>query len=382
VVLSVSATFAADEDVALGEVKDEIEVDDNVLSVEEDVDTLNAIDEPAVEADDNSDVVGSSSTVTNATFHNYFDEYGSLTSDADELVFEGDFTGLDVSVITVANDKPVKFTGNDATFKNVQFLIMQSNVTISGFNFIYNDGDGKLINVIGTNPLDNITISSNNINFTAVNDYDSYAIFAGYEPLLDSRGITNLRILNNVFTYVGNTNGSTINNVIRVAGYQGYYDWITDEEIPPQACSDILVDGNTFDIQIPSVPRYNPPERPNDSYFSAGMEFIFCSNLNIKNNRIGVRYTSSNGEFDTIDVIDVRGDPYNMDFFGEIVCKNIAVSNNTINALGHSYIYAISVSAEGSEIYDNNVNVTSDEYRLVVFMLKLLQHQLLLETIM
>ena len=52
-----------------------------------------------------------------------------------------------------------------------------------------------------------------------------------------------------------------------------------------------------------------------------------------------------------------------MDFFGEIVCKNVAVSNNTINALGHGYIYAISVSAEGSEIYDNNVNVTSDEYQ-------------------
>ena len=299
-VLSVSATFAADEDVALGEVKDEIVVDDNVLSVEEDSDTLNVTDEPAVEADDSSNVVGSSSTVTNATFHNYFDATGTLTSDADELVFEGDFTGLDVSVITVANDKPVKFTGNDATFKNVQFLIMQSNVTISGFNFIYNDGDGKLINLIGYDSLDNITISSNNINFTAVNDFDSYAIFAGYEPSLDSSAITNLRILNNVFTYVGNTNGSTINNVIRVAGYPGYDDGNPYDEVPPQACSDILVDGNTFDIQIPSVPRYNYDERPSDSYFSAGMEFIFCSNLNIKNNRIGVRYTSSNGRYDTI----------------------------------------------------------------------------------
>ena len=359
--MSVSATFAADEDIALGEVNDEIAVDDNVLSVEEDTDTLSVADEPAVEADDTSDVVGSSSTVTNTTFHDYFDEYGSLTSDADELIFEGNFTGIDVSVITIANDKPVKFTGKNATFNNVQFLIMQSNVTISGFNFIYNDGDGKLINIIGVDALDNITISNNKIDFTAVKDYDSYAIFAGYESALDSRAITNLTLLNNIFTYVGNTNGSTINNVIRIVGYPGYYDLDTDDEISPQASSDILIEENIFDIQIPSVPRYST-DRP-DTNFATGMEFIYCSNLNIKNNRIGVRYTSSNGDFNTIDIIDVKGDPYNLDFLGEIVCKNITISNNTIDALGHSYIYAISASAEGVEINDNNINITADDYQ-------------------
>ena len=355
---SLGVAFAADEDVALNGVDDGIIVDEDVLSVEEDSDTLSVTDESAIEADDTS-VIGESSTVTKDTFFNYFNEYGVLTSDADELIFEGNFSDLPISQIMIAGDNPVKFTGNDATFTNVQFLIMQSDVTINGFNFVYNDGDGKLFYIVGEDVLDNITISNNNIDFTAVKDYDSYAIFAGADLSLDSNAVTNLSILNNIFRYVGNTNGTTINNVIRVVGYEGYYDWDTDEEIPPEASSDILVDGNTFNIQMPSVPRYNT-ERPQDSYFAAGLEFYYCSDLYITNNSINLTYTSYDGDFDTIDIIDVRGNPYNFDFFGEIVCEDIIVANNTINAIGHTYTYGMSISAEGIEIYDNTVNIVSE----------------------
>ena len=134
--LSLGVAFAADEDVTLNEVDDGITVDEDVLSVEEDTDTLSASDETALEADDSSNLVGESSTVTSDTFFNYFDSSGVLTSDADELIFEGDFTGLAIAQIMIAGDHPVKFTGNGATFNNVQFWIAQGGVTITGFNLL------------------------------------------------------------------------------------------------------------------------------------------------------------------------------------------------------------------------------------------------------
>ena len=361
--LSLGVAFAADENVTLNEVDDGITVDKDVLSVEKNSDTLSVSDENAIEADDSSNLVGASSTVTNDTFFDYFDSSGALTSDADELIFEGNFSDLPISQIMIAGNHPVKFTGNDATFTNVQFLIMQSDVTINGFNFVYNDGDGKLFYIVGENVLDNITISNNNIDFSAVKDYDSYAIFAGADLSLDSNAVTNLSILNNIFRYVGNTNGTTINNVIRVVGYEGYVDWNTWDEIPPKASSDILVVGNSFDIDIPSIARGYDGSRDETILYTAGMEFYYCSDLEIRNNRINLKYISNDGMYDTIDIIDVRGHPYNMDFFGEIVCEDIIVANNTINALGHNYTYGMSISAEGIEIYDNTVNITSDGYQ-------------------
>ena len=127
--LSAGATFAADGDSALTTLDDEIIVD--VLSVEEDSETLDVDEQTVLETDDVSDVVGETKTVTNTTFHDYFDEYGTLTSDADELVFEGDFTGIDVNYITI--DKSVKLTGNEAVFSGVKFVINANNVVIDGF---------------------------------------------------------------------------------------------------------------------------------------------------------------------------------------------------------------------------------------------------------
>ena len=56
-VLSVSATFAADEDAALSEVDDEVIIDQDVLSVQEDNEPLSVEDEEVVEADDGFDDV-------------------------------------------------------------------------------------------------------------------------------------------------------------------------------------------------------------------------------------------------------------------------------------------------------------------------------------
>lgn len=85
VVLSASATFASDT-------SDIIAVDDG-------------IDEEAIAADEEPVLQDESPVVTKDNFHDYFDNAGYLTSDADELVFEGDFSDVDVSAITIAGEK-------------------------------------------------------------------------------------------------------------------------------------------------------------------------------------------------------------------------------------------------------------------------------------
>ena len=156
-VLSVSATFAADDDIA---------VDDGIT---DDVLTTDVVDD----SDDLSEWA-TSTVVTKDNFGDYFDSSGTLTSDADELVFEGDFSEVGVSAITIAGNKAVKFTGNNATFKNVQFMVMQNNVTIDGFNLLTDDTNphAKLIYIIGDSDIvSNIVLSGTLLN----SDNDSYS---------------------------------------------------------------------------------------------------------------------------------------------------------------------------------------------------------------
>lgn len=217
-ILSVSATFAAD-DIAV-----EDEITDDVLATD------------VVDDSDDLSEGEASNVVTPDNFGDYFDASGTLTSDADELVFEGDFSGVSVSAITIANDKPVKFTGKNATFNNVQFMIMQDNVTIDGFNLNADESFElpQLIYIIGaTDVVSNIVLSNNNIKFVAPQGKDGYAIFAGAEEIMGSSVISGLNILNNNITYVGTTNGNTVNNVIRVNGndFDEDYDFETSKKL-------------------------------------------------------------------------------------------------------------------------------------------------------
>ena len=122
-VLSVSASFAASDDAG------------DVVAVDDAADDVIAID------DSNQDALKEAPVVTKDNFNDYFDESGTYSSDEEELVFEGDFSGLDISAITIAGESTVKFTGKNATFKNVQVMIMQDDVTIDGFNFVTDDAN-------------------------------------------------------------------------------------------------------------------------------------------------------------------------------------------------------------------------------------------------
>ncbi len=348
--LSLGVAFAADENVTLNEVDDEITVDEDVLSVEEDTETLSASDETAIEADGSSNLVGESSTVTKDTFFDYFDSSGALTSDADELIFEGNFTDLEISQIMIAGDHPVKFTGNGATFNNVQFWIAQNGVTISGFNLLTDNTNqhNSLIYIGADSYLENIILSGNNLTFIGPEGQTAYAIYAGFDENMGTCQIYELQIIGNNITYVGNTDGAkeNINNAIRVVGDEEWYE----------PSEDITVQGNTFNIELPSVriPRgYFDDPKP----VSEGIVFYYCEDVKFIDNRINLKYNNVSGSSDTINVISAHGD-----MAYAIADSNVIIKGNEINALGHSYIYGVFISSEGLEISDNTFNISSDAY--------------------
>ena len=341
-VLSVSATFAADEDAALSEVDDEVTIDQDVLSVQEDNEPLSVEDEEVVEADDGfDDVLKEGNVVTNDTFHNYFDDSGNLldTVTDDELIFEGDFSGIDVNYITI--DREIKFAGKNAIFNGVSFVISSDDVEITGF-----DLTGSDYALITMSEVSNVIISDCKINFTAVEDSDSYAIYAF--------SVDTLKIINNNITYVGCTNGNYINNVIRIEGDE-------DEEL---SSNEIVIQKNNFDITLPSVAIKHPDmySLENTKIFSAGIDLFYCYDVNIIDNEMNIKYNNHYGNLDSIVGISVRGNPMNLISEDPIVSEDVLIKNNVIKATGYNYIYGILIAGNDFEVSDNQLTISSDNY--------------------
>ncbi len=339
VLLSVSATFAADENATAISETDEIS---------ETVSTADVSSSDLSESSDDSVIKDTSNVVKKDNFGDYFDKSGTLTSDAEELIFEGDFSGLNISAITIAGENPVKFTGKGATFNNVQFIIMQDEVTIDGFNLLTNESNEhtSLIYLIATGEfMSDIVISNNNLTFIGPANSEAYAILAGADPLMGSYEISGLQIINNNIVYVGNTDGTDVNNVIRVNGN-------TDEL---ETSDDILVKGNTFDIQIPSAPVGYDETTWRATPITEALVFYCCENVTVSDNKIKIKYTNVTGAFDTINVISVYDDY-------RTTGSDIRITNNYIEGLGHGYIYGIKVATEGFDVSNNVINFASGDY--------------------
>lgn len=325
--MSASVAFAAtDDDIAVGEVDDEIAIDETVLAIDEDTAVLQEDKAPVAE----------NTVVTNSTFYQYFDKTGSLLNNttADELMFEGDFSGVGVNYIII--DKPIKLTGNNATFNAVSFAIISNNVTIDGFKLIQHK-DASLITV---NDATNVVISNNEIDYEALPESDSYAIYAA--------NVNNLKLIDNLITYVGNTNGTVYNFAVRILG--------NGEE----KSKNIEIRGNGFNITMPSSTVYYD-EYWNSYDFTDGISVLGSENVTISDNAILLKYNNATGGADTINVIVVGNCNYDWDVYDFIdACKNVVVSNNTIGAEGHNYIYGVRVVADNFLIEDNKLSIYAD----------------------
>ncbi|SEK26300.1 hypothetical protein SAMN05216439_0699 [Methanobrevibacter gottschalkii] len=326
VLLSTGVAFAISEnDVAVS--NDVGIVNETVLEVSSDDSDLSEAD--VLETQTN--------VVTKDTFHNYFGNDGTLLDNvsSDELIFKGDFTGIDVSYMTIG--KSVKLSGGNTTLNNVTFIIGADNVVIDGF--VLDHSDVYLFDIENVN---GVTLSNNIINFKTLEGTEGYAIFANT--------VNDFKIINNTINYVGNTKGTMVNNAIRVTG----------DEDSAIASKKIIVEGNVINIKIPSVDVGYDPVTWESKVFSEGIVFYYCEDVKFIDNRVDLKYNNFSGGFDTIYALSVRGNPYN--FENTIVSSDIEIINNTINANGHNYIYTIFLSANDFKLFNNVINSTADFY--------------------
>ena len=215
VLLSASVAFAAtDDNTTIGEVDNEIAIDEDVLSVESD-------EEVALE--ESTPLAGENNVVTNSTFYNFFDSSGKLLDNvtSDELVFEGDFAGVGVDGMIF--EKAIKLTGNNASFSGITFQLYANNIVVDNFNLVQ-DCYFSIVDV------SNVTITNTKINYTAIEGYNAYAFFI--------YGADNLKLLNNTILYVGTSNATVYNDAIRAIKSQG-----------------LVISGNTINTTSPAGGR-------------------------------------------------------------------------------------------------------------------------------
>ena len=254
---------------------------------------------------------------------------------ADELVFDGDFSGLDVNYMTIG--KSIKLTGKNTALNGVSFMINADNVTVDGFTLNQTD-----VYLFAAGGVKGITLSNNIINFKSLEGVDSQAIFAST--------VNGFNIVNNTINYVGTTDGTVVNNAIRVDGDE-------DAEVTSK---NIVVENNIFNIELPSVDVYYDPDTWEAKVVSEGIVFFYCDDVKFNDNRVNIKYNKVSGYWDTIYGVSVRGNPYNFDAEDGIASSNVEILNNEINATGNNYLYTVYVSANNFTVDGNVINAAVD----------------------
>ena len=340
--VSVSASFAISDDDSLAiddglTVDNEINVDNGVLTAKEDSEPLEETPEDeSLEANDaNGDALKESNVVTPENWKEFIDnETKVIKYTGDELVFEGDFSSdLNISAINVIN--PIKLIGDNAIMNNISFYVMANDVSISGFKIINEKSD---ISAILVTEVSNVEISNVKLNFTAMDDYDGYAIWVG--------SVDNLKLLNNIINYVGTT---------------VYAGEITNRRyaVLIENSTHAVVKENKFNISTTSC-KVDWHEVPPGSWnyvrvaYSEGLVFDECDYLEFSDNEINLGYNNRSGSDDTIYVLDVKNS------------ANVTVSGNDIDAVGADHVYGIIVdNVDNFTVSGNDVNISSDVFQAI-----------------
>ncbi len=316
VMLSAGVAFASD-DIANTVAADEIAVDDS-LAVEQDTQAV---------SDDNSD---SKIVITPENIGNYIEESGKIKENvtADELVFDGDFNSLNVTV-----ERPMTLTGGEvSSFKNPNIQIYASNVTLQ--KFIINQDKG--VNSIFVGPIDdNTTTSDVSISDVAITFFDDQN-GAGAVPIEVVKS-DNFVLKDSYIAYSGKTDGYYINNAIRVASSRN-----------------AKIYNNRIHAELISVPVGWSEEPAGSGQWvsspvSEAVVIKYSENATFDNNIVTVLCTNASGSYDTIYAVDVSG-------------SGAIVTNNNITANGNTYIYGLILSGDDFIIRANDIKSTGVYY--------------------
>ena len=284
---------------------------------------------------------GKSIEINDSNYNEYFSESGTILENAN-------ISDNDTIILGKINDKffdidrPLTITSNGTVLNNIEITLNKgSDNSIIENLTIMNEGD---LTVIFVSEAENVTIISNKISVNSVgNDNDVCAVFANLA--------NNLKIMDNIFKYVGRDNDVHYNSNIVLDIIESddvlieKNDILFDVEsnatasnkvIRASQSDDLVISHNTIAATIPS--------RSIDWYtgtvYSEGICLEECNNVELVRNNIIVASSGYLGEYDTVYGVHNTGD-------------NASVCGNVIGVVGAPYGYGLVMSGEGFEVLAN-----------------------------
>ncbi|MBR0371336.1 MAG: right-handed parallel beta-helix repeat-containing protein [Methanobrevibacter sp.] len=269
---------------------------------------------------------GIDNIVTKDNFFYFFDENGNYRNlNFTDLIFKGDFDSL-VDAITI--NQTLSIEGLNANLNDMAFILLADGITLNDLelNFdkapVLSKGSAILINA------PNVSITNITANYAISESADAYVIYA--------ENADNLTIEDNVIDINATSDGAAVNNAISIL--ESAY---------------VLVENNVISAYIPSCAVSWKEFPPGSGIWvgspvSEGVVFDGCSDLTVADNIITVVYNDVVGNYDTLYAVDIKN------------CENVEFLDNTINGLGHSYIYGLYVESDNLIVDGNIFSIISD----------------------
>ena len=313
VMLSVGATFAADNATDVVAIDDEVTIDEP-LAVEQDVQDVSANE-------------SSAAVVTPETIGQYIDDSGQLYKNvtADEIVFNGTFDNLNLTV-----ERAITLTGG--FFNDPNFEIYSSDVILRNLSIIQNKGVNSIF-VAGSEENHTSDVLIDNVNIVFADDQRG----AGAIPI-EVMYSDDFMFINSFIAYGGRTNGYYINNAVRITSSKNA----------------TIFNNQIFANLVSASVGWAEEPAGSGNWVSAPMsEAIVIKNSDgaiLDGNLINVTYGNVTGDWDTIYTVDVSES------------DDVLITNNEIISDGFSYIYGIIISGDDFTISGNNITSTGVLY--------------------
>ena len=308
-------------------ITDEIAIDDVSEIVEEA--EIDEVEDDPVEEQEANPVDG---TINGQTWDTYVYNTTGYLKTNDNLNFNGDFYAKDFGNFKV--DKSITIDAANATFHNIGFDLMVSQITINGGTFIF-DEDAAVNSVFYTFGSHN-TIENTVIDVTAPENQDFYTVNLNQANYIE--------ILNNTIHYVANyANAANYNYVIKV-----------------KEGSENKVIGNTITALLPlkdvDYTNYTTRFPTIDLDFVAGVAVESSGKFLFENNTLNVTGQLRGGYFPTLDAfIIVKTDN------AKVIGNKIYLRDNASAQNDTNYLYAVDIyRCEGILVDNNEIRINTD----------------------
>ncbi|WP_458403478.1 Ig-like domain repeat protein [Methanobrevibacter sp.] len=222
-----------------------------------------------------------SEKITNDTFFNFFDENGVINKDIpfDKLEFEGEFSGLNISTVTIDTPKTFNALG-DAVFKNIGFKILADDVELSGVKIVMDNVDGAAMDI----KADGVTVEDVTIDYASAGKSDAFAIRA-----IESN---NLKLLNNIITFNAgyNANFSCYRHAIQI-----------------RDSNNVNLKSNKIDAKLPALNVAWTGVSGIDHDLPLAIGIQNGENINLLKNNVTVDVKQASGSYATLDSLMADG---------------------------------------------------------------------------